>query len=320
MLASAANIFLSVILPILVIVVLGAGLQRALPLHVPTLSRLNIYLLVPAFLFVRVYDSTLSWHEIGRIAGVVMLPCVLLGLPIWLTLRARHATGTTIAAMVVGGLVFNAGNFGLPLTELFYGSPDVQGLHIEQHPGDGVAIQALIIMVTNLSVWGLGYMIMALAKGTGVRGAASYFKLPTLYVLIAAFVLRDTGTKLPTLIEFPLRKMADATVPVMMVTLGAQLAQRARWPNWRLVAPAMAIKLVALPALTALIVWLLGLWPWPGAQIVIASAAPTAVNTLLLTLELDGDADLAADVVFWTTLASAVTVTAVLSLVTALAK
>jgi len=317
MLASAADIFLSVILPILVIVALGAGLQRGFPLHVPTLSRLNVYLLVPAFLFVRLYDSTLSWREIGRITAVVMLPCVLLGLAIWLTLRARKASGTTIAAMVVGGLVFNAGNFGLPLTELFYSSPDVhfQGMQ----PGDGVAIQALIIMVTNLSVWGLGYMIMALAKGTGVRGAVSYFKLPTLYVMVAAFVLRDTGATLPKLIDFPLRTMANATVPVMMVTLGAQLAQRARWPNWRLVAPAMLIKLIALPALTALVVWLLGLWPWPGAQLIIAAAAPTAVNTLLLTLELDGDADLAADVVFWTTLGAAASVTAVLSLVTALA-
>jgi predicted permease len=58
-----------------------------------------------------------------------------------------------------------------------------------------------------------------------------------------------------------------------------------------------------------LAVWALDLWPWPGAQLILAAAAPTAINTLLLTVELDGDADSAAECVFWTTVFSAITVT-----------
>jgi predicted permease len=50
-------------------------------------------------------------------------------------------------------------------------------------------------------------------------------------------------------------------------------------------------------------------------MLIVASSAPTAVNTLLLTLEQGGDAELAADCVFWTTLLSAVTVTLVLAAV-----
>ena len=57
------------------------------------------------------------------------------------------------------------------------------------------------------------------------------------------------------------------------------------------------------------------LWPWPGAQLVIAAAAPTAVNVMVLTKELEGDAPAAAHCVFWTTLASAATVTLVLALI-----
>jgi hypothetical protein len=40
------------------------------------------------------------------------------------------------------------------------------------------------------------------------------------------------------------------------------------------------------------------------------------VNTLLLTLELKGDADLMSDCVFWTTLISSVTVTIALAVAT----
>ena len=51
------------------------------------------------------------------------------------------------------------------------------------------------------------------------------------------------------------------------------------------------------------------LWPWPAELLVLTAAVPTAINTLLLTLELDGDADLAADCVFWSTIFSCITIT-----------
>ena len=70
--------------------------------------------------------------------------------------------------------------------------------------------------------------------------------------------------------------------------------------------------------LIAVVVWALKLWPWPGALIVVAAAGPTAVNVLLLAIEEDSDVELAAECVFWTTLLSAITVTAVLTLVISL--
>jgi len=43
--------------------------------------------------------------------------------------------------------------------------------------------------------------------------------------------------------------------------------------------------------------------------LILTAAVPTAVNTLLLTMELKGDAVLAADCVFWTTVFSCFTIT-----------
>jgi predicted permease len=168
-------------------------------------------------------------------------------------------------------------------------------------------------------IWCLGYAVLALAKGDGLRGAAGYFKLPMIYVIAAGFLLRDTGVRVPPSLLEPLRMLGDAAIPVMLVILGAQLAQRARWPRWRIIGPVIVIKLLAVPAVTAAVCWAMGLWPWPAAQIIIGMAAPTAVNTLLLTLELDGDAALAADCVFWTTIASALSVTAILMCLSTLA-
>ena len=80
----------------------------------------------------------------------------------------------------------------------------------------------------------------------------------------------------------------------------------------------MVLKLVVLPLITAAFVWALDMWPWPGVLLILAAAAPTAINTLVLALELDGDAETAADIVFWTTVGSSITVAIVLALLRAL--
>jgi predicted permease len=57
----------------------------------------------------------------------------------------------------------------------------------------------------------------------------------------------------------------------------------------------------------------LDLWgpgAWPAASLILTAGVPTAVNTLLLVLEVGGETELAADSVFWTTVASCVTITA----------
>lgn len=299
------HILMSVLAPVLVIVAIGAVVQRWRKMNVKTLVQLNLYLFVPAFLYVRISQSTLSWTHIGGTAVVVFGAIALMALPIYYALRARRAAGDTIAAVIVGGLFFNAGNFGIPVAELAFGKP-------------GGEVQALVVLFMNTSVFLLGYVALALAQGHGARAALGYFKLPMIYAIVAAFAVRETGYAPPGWITTAMQTVAAGMVPVALVTLGAQLVTRARWPRWKLIVPVMSLKLLIMPAVTAGLVWLLGLWPWPGAQLILASAGPTAINTLLLTIELDGDAETAADCVFWTTLACGVTVTIVLSILLAM--
>ena len=102
--------------------------------------------------------------------------------------------------------------------------------------------------------------------------------------------------------------IANGLVPIALVTLGAQLAKRVGLPNWKLLTPALLLKLMILPGASFATVWMLGMWPWPGVVLVLAASAPTAINPLLLAMQLDGDADTLSDCVFWTTLFSAVSV------------
>lgn len=305
MLSQIAFIFGNVLLPILLIVGLGALVQRFHPLNIPTLSKLQIYLFVPTFLFVRVFESRLSWGQIAGIAGAILLAKACLVLPLWGLLARLRVHPPSAAVVVLSSAIFNAGNFGIPLAERAY-------------PNAGGAVQALVLMMSNLTLFGIGYVLLAAISGQGKSALAGYFKLPMLYVIVAAFGLRALHLPLPSPVAYTLHLVADGLVPVALVTLGAQLAQQARWPRWRVLVPVLALKLLVMPVLMAVVVWALGLWPWPGAMLIVAAAAPTAVNTLLMTLEQGGDAELAADCVFWTTLFSALTVTIVIAVVQSL--
>ena len=143
---------------------------------------------------------------------------------------------------------------------------------------------------------------------------------------MASFVLREIRLRsfngadfLPVWASFPLRSLAGALVPIMLVAPGSTTspaapagAGGARW------CPSPSSSSWPCPHLIGVAAYAFGLWPWPGAHLIIGAAAPTAVNTLILTTKLDGDAELTGDVVFWTTIFSGITVAGVIAVVTAL--
>lgn len=294
-----ADVFVSILtnalLPILAIVGFGFGLQRWRPMESHTLVTLNLYFFVPVYLFVRVLESTLSWWDIGQVGVLFLLPVVALGLVFYFFASRAALPGDTIAALMVGGLFANCGNFGLPVAELAFGSK-------------GGEVHAIIVLFANFSIFSLAYALLAMGKGHGAAAILNYFRLPYFYCVLAGLLIRDTGLVFPEWARISAHTIANGLVPMALATLGAQLASRARWPRWSLLAPTLFVKLALLPIASFATVWVFGLWPWPGVVIVLAASAPTAINPLLLAMQLDGDSDTLSDCVFWTTLASAVTV------------
>lgn len=304
-LRSFVFLFWNVVLPILCIAALGYALQRRYPLDLSTLSRVQIYLFVPVFLFVRVSGSNLSWREMGLVAGAVLTAQAVLALPVWAAMRWQSVPPASASVIVICSAGFNAGNFGIPLAERAY-------------PGQGGAVQALVLMACNITVWVLGYLLISAASGAHRNPLLVFMRTPMFFALVMALLAKAAHVTLPPPLKYPLETIAGGLVPLALVTLGAQLARQVKPPDWRRVLPVMALKLAALPLVMAGVVWLIGLWPWPGAMLIVASAAPSAVNTFLLALELKGDSELAAECIFWTTLTSALTVTIALAIVKAM--
>lgn len=317
-----ADILLSILAPILLLIGLGALMQWKFRLDLNTLSKLNIYLFTPAFIFHNVYLSRLSWSDMTGVAAITVAQSLLLGVIVVVLGRMVNASRRTLAAVALAVMMYNSGNYGLPLAELAY--PGRAATTAPAVVKDGGAVQAFVVMTMNIMTFTVGLAIAAYAGDGGARRAAkTILQMPTVYALFAALAVRwwlqgDPDRTVPILVSKSAQYLANGLVPMALVTLGAQLAKSPRWPDWRPIGAVIGLRLVFAPVLMAGMLWalhkagappMLNLWPWPAELLILTAAVPTAVNTLLLTLELRGDAELAADCVFWTTVASCVTIT-----------
>ncbi|MDB5298098.1 MAG: family transporter [Phycisphaerales bacterium] len=341
-----ASIVFDILGPSLVLVLLGAWVRRAFRVDVASLSKLNIYLFVPGFFFDHVVHSTLG---LGQAAGVVfatLLQVAVLGLLVWGGGRALGVNRRTLAAVAMCVMFYNSGNFGLALSELAYPGEAGRSAGVSESRSDwvnaatptptptarysgtptgstknGSAAQAFVVFTQNLLNFSVGLMIAKSAGGGSLRdGLRAFLRMPTLYVITAALFARwwrADGHEVPKLVTATAAYLSKGLVPVALVTLGAQLASA---PRWRPVSFVMAARLVWGPVQMAALLYglhvlfrgrssAMDLWPWPAENLVLTAGVPTAVNVLLVTLEVGGDAELTADCVFWTTIGSAATIT-----------
>jgi len=102
-------------------------------------------------------------------------------------------------------------------------------------------------------------------------------------------------------------------VGVALVTLGAQLSQTRVQQNAGRLFWALGLRLLAGPLLAALLCGRFGFHGEEAVVMVVSAAFPTAVNTALLAHEFQADSQFAAAVVFYSTLASMLTVTCLIA-------
>jgi predicted permease len=343
----ASELLLNILGPILLMVGLGALLRWRFKVDLATLSKLNIYIFTPAFIFERVATSKLPLADLGGAVVVTVMNILLLAgicFGFGLALRVNRKT---IAAVAMAVMFYNSGNYGLPLAELAYPSRGGSGQLVvasdqkeasdvaraaghwplstnhSRPQKDGAAVQTFVVMVQNVLTFTLGTAIAAGATGGSFRVIATkVLTLPVLYVLAAGLIGRylfgpGTGREMPVILSATVGYLSKGLVPVALLTLGAQLASNPRWPRWKPVSLVLFARLIAGPvSMTGLLYGLhtllpgtfLDLWPWPAESLILTAGVPSAINTLLLTMELEGDTELTADCVFWTTIFSSATI------------
>ncbi len=297
----ALSVFSGTILPIFVLIGIGFLLDRIFRFDLRTLSKLNFYAFVPALVFIKFLQADMSGGMLLKVGAYRLAHIVAMGALVWLVFRGP-SLATERTTMSFGAMFHNTGNYGIPLVMLAFG---------EQYVG----VVAVLLMVQNSVMFTWCIWVLTKERAGLRRAAAGLVRIPVLYSIAAALLVRGTGVDVPQQVWVPMQFLSDGLVPVALLTLGAQLSRTQVRSNAVPLAAVTAMRLLVSPLVAAGLVLAFGFGQPVASVLIVCAGLPTAVNVYILAAEYGKAPGLASQIVFWTTLLSAVTLTATLLIV-----
>lgn len=297
------TILKDIILPIFIIMGIGFLLQKKFDMNISTLAKLNIYFLVPGFIFVKLYSTVFSANLFMKVFFFFLLyVAVLYILSVivakWIGLDNRKKITFSNSVMF-----FNSGNYGVPVNDLVFKSDPF-----------AMSIQVIVLTLQNIFVFSYGIFSLQSANTGKLKALFGYFKMPVLYAMLAGILLNVFQVPIPSFIWIPVNYIAEAMISIALLTLGAQVANIKFKSGLSSVYSSMVIRLLMGPMIALGIIYIFGVEGVIAQALLIASAMPTSVNSAVIAQEYNNHPDFAAQIVLFSTLASAFTVTLVIYL------
>ncbi len=294
-------IFTNVILPVGIIVSTGYIIQLKFRLDRGTLAKLAIHYVMPAFIFMSLYESDIDFSLLLKIL-------LFLGLYAFVTFIITRSIANAIGLdkgkrilFTNSNLFYNAGNYGVPVNDLVFRS-------------DPYAMSVQVIMVVFQNMFAYSYGIFSLSAENSGKGKAllGYFRMPIFYGLALGLLFNYFDIGVPAPVESALDYMRNAMIGLVLFILGAQIAgikfRRLRFSAFT----ASLTRLVIGPVVAFMMLLLFGVEGITAQAILITSAMPAAVNSSIIAQQYSDDPEYAAEIVMMSTLLSAVTVSLVI--------
>jgi len=294
------EVFFTIVFPVFVLIGFGVLMDRLFTIDVQTLSKFNFYLLLPALLFVAILRSDLDPTMFATIVGFTILHHLLmLGVGWGIFSIARYRQRRPV--LVLGSMYYNAGNYGLPLVGLAFGP-------------QALSVAAIILMTQNLFGFILGLWLIGDEDQTWRDVVRNFLTVPSLYTIAAALLFSAFDLQLPQPLAVPVEHLANALIPMALLMLGVQLSRGKITGRFADVAAVSVVRLIGSPlvAIALVAVWAALISPTILAfapVLVLVAAVPVAVTVYVLSIEYERNPNLASQMIFWTTLLSAFTVT-----------
>jgi malate permease and related proteins len=286
-----------VILPVVLVAGLGVVLARKFTIDQSSTNKIQLFGLVPALAFSSIMKTNLPVDAVVGLGVAYLATSLAIGVLAWGVSRLlpKVSRGSVIACAVVG----NNGNFGLPIALLALGQV-------------GLDQAVVIFMYSIVLMWTVGPALLG-SHGGPRQAAFAIVRLPVLWAMALAVVLRVTHLTLPVGVNSAVELVAQACVPMVLLSLGIQLGSMRKIHLTPAVLTATVLRVGVLPLVAWGIGLLVGLHGLPLQSLVLACTMPTAVNIAMIALEYSPDADTVASEVALSTLLSIPTLAVVLS-------
>lgn len=257
------------------------------------LSRLTFFVLSPFLLFVVLADA-----DVGTLFSA-LLPVSMLAAAVVFLIYAliavfilRRPLGDTVIGSLSAGLV-NSNNIGIPISLYMLGN---------------AAFSAPVILFQLLIVMPVALALLDAAT-TGARSAGRILRQtmrnPMLIGSALGVLVAILDLDLPVIVVDPLTLVANACVPIMLISFGISLhGQRVLTTRGRRadVLIASGLKLTVMPVVAWLLALAFSLPPEQILIVVVLASLPTAQNVFNYSQRYDVGEIISRDTIFLTTL------------------
>ena len=296
------TILWKVILPVFIIIALGYLLERRLSLDVRPISRVIFYALAPCLVFSSTARSSVSGADIWKIVSFALLTALAMGLFSWAVTKALRFNQAMQSAFLLTTLFINAGNYGLSVNLFAFGQA-------------GLERAAIFFTVSALLTSTVGVYLASRGQASGLDALRNVFKVPIVYGALAGFTVNLAAITVPEPVAKAVDLVGGASVPLMLLLLGVQLARTSLASELKVIGLATFVRLIVAPAVALVLAAWLGLTGVTRQACITEASMPTAVMSTILATEFEAKPQLVAGVVFVSTLTSVITLTLLLALI-----
>ncbi|MBT3318954.1 MAG: AEC family transporter [Clostridia bacterium] len=288
--AEFVHILLNISLPIILLIAVGFGFQKIFKTDVRTFVKLQVYLVIPVMVFIKLYSSQFSADLLYTVVPyMLILMVVLFGISQLLSVIFRFDRPRR-KAMGNAFMLINTGNYGIPLIELTF-------------PGNPIAFasQIIMIVVQNIITGTFCVYQASSGKSTSKQALLNIVKMPILYAIVLGILLRTFSVPIPKTFLIPMNYIYQAFVAIALITLGIKLAEVKSLKGIKHVIISTVIKMLLAPVIGFGIVQMLGVTGILAQALIIGISTPTAVTAAIIAKEFDNEADFTAQFVLATT-------------------
>lgn len=302
MIAELISIFFNVITPVFATVLTGLVAAKPLQLEARTLSRTAYYILIPSFIFSVLGSAEINPTLVSRMLLFILLVQLAVTLLGYIVAKLLGHSGKMVGAFMVIAVFANVGNFGLPLITFHLGEAAIFAATIYFL---GIVVISFVISVAAAN-W---------VTGGSLQAVVAVAKTPALLAVPPAILVNVFALPVPLFLTRMTDLLGSAMVPIMLLSLGVQLANTSRIRLDRDIAIASAVRLLGAPIIAILFATPFALTGIERGAGILQAGMPAAVLCSIIALEYDLVPDFVTKTVLFSTIASVITLTFLLAFV-----
>ena len=286
---------LNIVLPTFVVILVGFLLGKIKHLDMSVVVEILFWIGIPALTFTSMLSKEIVLLDASKVWASALLILAGTGAIAWVIFKLAKLKHSGLFVPI---MIMNAVNIPFPIMSMAYGQ-------------EGLFGATLFYIPVTLLAFSVGIMIFS--RKNWKDGIKETLKVPALYGAVAGLAVNLMHITVPDIVFKPLEIIGAMVIPLVLLVLGYRLASvRITDMPTTLLASGLRVGVGLGMGLVAVTVF--GLTGVSRSVVILDSAMPSAANTSILAMKYGNESDLVSSVVFVTTIASLITIPALLYL------